>query len=54
MSSIYVANMDITYWSIRSFSRMEGDEVNGVDGHGINILASYKVHFIIRVHDNLL
>ena len=29
--SIYVANMDITYWSVCSFSKRGGNEVNGVD-----------------------
>ena len=29
LSSIYLANMDLNYWSIRLSSRMGGDRVNG-------------------------
>ena len=34
LSSIKVAIMDITYWSVRSSSRRGGDGVKGVDGGG--------------------
>ena len=47
--NLLIANMDITYWSIRLSSR---NEANGVD-KGIVILSSYKFYFI-RVHDNLV
>ena len=32
MTSIYVANIELAYWSVRSSSRMEGELVKGVDG----------------------
>ena len=46
---IFLANMDISYGTVRSLSR------KGVDGidRGIVILASYKFHFI-RVYENLV
>ena len=50
LSSIYVANMELIYWSIRLSSRREG---NGVSVWIIVILASYKFH-LIRVHENLV
>ena len=50
--TIYVANMELIYWSVRSSNRRGGDGVNRVDG-GIVILAYYKFHFI-REHDNLV
>ena len=32
LSLIQVANMDLLYWSVRSFSRKGGDGVKGLDG----------------------
>ena len=52
LSSIYLASMDITYWSVRSSSRRGGFGVKGVNG-GIAMLTSCKHHFI-RVHGNLV
>ena len=40
-SSIYVANMELAYWSVRSSSRRGG--IKGWKG-GIVILARYKEH----------
>ncbi len=52
LSSFQVANVDITYWSLRcSPSRRGGDGVKRVGR--IVILASYRFHFI-RVQDNLV
>ena len=50
MGKIYVANMDLIYWSVRSSSRIRGDRVKDV---GIVILASCEYHFI-RVYENLV
>ena len=52
LSSIYVANMGIIYYSVCSSSKRGGDGVKVVNG-GIVISASYKFHFI-RVPENLV
>ena len=52
MSSIYVANMEIIYWSVRSSSWRGGYGVIGVES-GIVVLACYEFHFI-RVLGNLV
>ena len=49
LSSIYVANMDLINWSVRSSSRRGGDGVKG----GVVILASFEFYFS-RVNENLL
>ena len=36
LSSIYLASMDITYWSVRSFSRKGGDGAKRADGRYIS------------------
>ena len=43
--SIYVANMNINYWSVRSYSKRGAEEVTGVDGR-YSYLASYRFNFI--------
>ena len=45
--------MDIIYRSVRSFSKMGGDGVKGVDrgGGGDRYLASNKFHFIGKYHN---
>ena len=48
---IQVANMDITYWSVRLSSRRVGEGLKGVDGDVI--LDSFEFHFI-RILDNRL
>ena len=53
LSSIYIANMDFIHWSVRLCSRKRDNEVKGVEGGGIVILASYECHSI-RVHENLV
>ena len=52
LSSIYVANMDITYWSVLPSNRSGGDGVKGMEGM-YRYLARYEFHFI-RVHNNLV
>ena len=49
LSSIYVANMDLINWSVRSSSRRGGDGVKV----GVVILASFEFYFS-RVNENLL
>ena len=51
LSSILLANMDLTYWSVYSSSRIGGYGIKGVEV-GIVILASCEYNFI-RVHENL-
>ena len=49
MSLIYLPNMEIIYWSIRSFSRRGGDGIKVIKRE-IVILACYVFHFI-REHE---
>ena len=53
LSSMYIANMDFIYWSVCLSSRKGSNDVKGMEGGGIVILASYECHFI-RVHENLV
>ena len=48
-----VADIDFTYWSVRSSSRRGEDGVKGMNGGGVVILASYKFHFV-NDRDNLV
>ena len=47
LSSIYLANMELIYWSVCSFSRRGWDGVKGV---GVVIVARCKFHYI-REHE---
>ena len=51
--SIELANMDLAYWSLRSFSRREVDGGKRELMVDILILASCEHHFI-RLHGNLV
>ena len=52
LSSIWLANMKLIYWSVRSSGRRGGDEIKRVDGV-IVILARCDFHFI-REYENLV
>ena len=47
--SIYIANMDLNYWSVLSSSRRSGDEVKGVDG-GYHYFSQLQIS-LIRLHE---
>ena len=52
LSSIYVAKMELIYWSVRSSSRREWEGIKGVEGGAFNLARS--VFLIIREDENLV